>query len=110
MQERRFAVGDWIIYRKLKHSVSPGPRACNVSPAAKGELYSYIVEKFWIVDQILADGRMRIRTRRGKEHLIAQDDFNVRRASWWERWIYRSRFREVESTARTDLSESTAPP
>src|SRR5688572_18369482 len=90
----RFAVGDWVLYRKQKHSVSPGPRAREVSPAPTGESYSYVVEKFWIVQEVLGDGRLRLRTRRGKQHLVAASDPNLRRARWWHRWLYKDRFRE----------------
>jgi hypothetical protein len=99
----RFATGDWVFYRKLKHSASPGPRAVNISPAPKGELYSYFVVKFWIVQNVLIDGRLRLRTRRGKSHLIDASDPNLRRVSWWQRWIYKKRFRRVE--APSDLVE-----
>ena len=92
----KFSAGDWVLYRKLKHSASPGPRASSISPAPNGELYSYFVVKFWIVQEVLADGRLRIRTRRSKTHLIDAPDLNLRRVSWLKRWIYKNRFREVD--------------
>ena len=98
MTSRRFAEGDWVLYRKPKHSASPGPRASNVSPAPKGELYSYVVEKFWIVQEVLVDGRLRLRTRGGKSHLIEASDPNLCRVPWWKRWVYKDRFREVEAS------------
>jgi hypothetical protein len=98
MPSREFAVGDWVLYRKPKHSVSPGPRASEISPAPSGEFYTYIVEKFWIVREVLPDGRLRLGTRRGKSHLIDPSDPNLRRVSWWQRWIYVRRFREVETS------------
>jgi hypothetical protein len=92
-----FKAGDWVVYRKLKHSASPGPRASNVSPSLHGELYSYFVAKFWIVEEVLADGRLRLRTRRGKTRMIDASDPNLRRATWWQRWIYKYRFREIQA-------------
>jgi hypothetical protein len=97
----KFAAGDWVLYRKLKHSASPGPRASNISAAPNGELYSYFVVKFWTVQEVLADCRLRLRTRRGKTHLIEASDPNLRRVSWWKRWIYKNRFREVEASTRS---------
>jgi hypothetical protein len=44
MRSREFAVDDWVVYRKLKHSASPGPRARDVSAAPNGEGYSYLTE------------------------------------------------------------------
>src|SRR5688572_27504712 len=102
MRSVKFTPGDWVLYRKLKHSASPGPRASDISPAPNGELYTYLVEKFWIVEEILPDGRLRLRTRRGKSHLVEATDPNLRRVRWWNRWIYRARFREVESSLGTN--------
>ena len=102
MRSRRFAAGDWVFYRKLKHSASPGPRANGIAPAERGEMYTYFVDKFWVVQEVLAEGRLRVQTRRGKSHLIEASDPNLRRASWWQRWIYRKRFLDVEQSASTD--------
>lgn len=88
--------GDWLIYRKTKHSRSPGPRAQNVIPSPHGEDYGYYVDKFWILTEVTEDGRLRLRTRRGKEYVLDSDDPNLRRARWWERLMYRQRFKDVE--------------
>jgi hypothetical protein len=89
--------GDWAIYRKQKQSASPGPRAENVHPATAGETYSYVVDKHWVVDAVLDDGRLQLRTRRGKLHVVAADDPRLRRATWWERWLLADRFRSIEA-------------
>ena len=91
--------GDWVVYRKPKFGIVPGPRAKAVAPAPQGEGYTYIVEKFWVVTDILPDGRLRLRTRRGKEHVVRSNDANLRQARWWERWLYRDRFRAIEHVA-----------
>ncbi len=96
MKPRNWMPGDWVIYLKQKHSSSPTPRAKSVFPAPAGDTYSYIVEKYWVVQEVLPDGRLRLRTRRGKEHVISPDDPLLRRARWWERWLLASRFRAVE--------------
>jgi hypothetical protein len=93
---RAFKPGDRVVYRKTKHSTTPGPRAKQISPAPQGEDYGYVVEKFWVVVEVLDDGRVRLRTRRGKEHLISAADPNLRRANWWQSWLYRSRFEDIE--------------
>ena len=100
MRSRRFAAGDWVRYRKVKHSASPGRRACDISPSRGGETYTYFVEKFWIVQEVLPDGRLRVRTRRGKLHLIEASDPLLRRVPWWQRWLYGSRFRAVEQSPK----------
>jgi len=84
--------GEPVIYRATKFSTRPGPRAHHVAPSPQGELYNYLVDKFWVVGDVLADGRLLLKTRRGKQHIIAADDPNLRPARWWERWLYRSRF------------------
>ena len=107
MRFAKFTYGDWVIYRKLKHSASPGPRAHNISPSPHGELYNYFVDKFWIVESVLPDGRLQLRTRTGKTHVINASDPRLRRARWWERWFYNNRFKEIEATvsAAADKTE-----
>lgn len=63
-------------------------------------MYDYTVDKFWVVRNVLADGRLELITRRRKTHVISQNDPNLRRARWWERWFFRSRFRAVEQEAK----------
>ncbi|MBL8818250.1 MAG: hypothetical protein JNL58_19640 [Planctomyces sp.] len=77
-----------------KHSRHPGPRARSIHPAPAGDDYSYVVDKFWIVDAITEDGTIVLRTRRGKTHSIRRDDPLLRRANLWERWRHRNRFPE----------------
>jgi hypothetical protein len=97
MRLKRFSVGDWVLYRKLKHSASPGRRASDISRALHGDGYNYFVVKFWTVQEVLPDGRLKLRTRKGKTHLIDASDPNLRRVTWWMRWIYKNRFRVVEA-------------
>ena len=92
----RYTPGDPVIFRMSKHSTHPGPRARNIKPAAKGEEYTYQVDKFWTVAEVLEDGRLRLVTRRGKEHLVEPDDIHLRPAKWWERLLYRDRFPDLE--------------
>jgi hypothetical protein len=91
-----FKPRDWVVYRKQKHSTSPGPRAKAVAPAPQGETYAYVVDKYWVVKQRLDDDRVLLLTRTGKEHAVATNDPNLRGARWWERWLYQERFRETE--------------
>ena len=99
--------GDWVVYRKTKFGVKPGPRAKDVAPAAGGDLYSYVVEKYWVVVEMLPDGRLRLRTRTGKEREVASADANLRLARWWERWFRRDRFRAAEQSG--DVSAASRP-
>ena len=84
--------GDYAIYRKTKFSQRPGPRAASVRPSRNGDSYCYIVDKFWVVQEVSTDGTMVIRTRRGKTHCVSTDDPQLRRPNLWERWRYRDRF------------------
>ena len=88
---------DLVVYSKQKHSVSPGPRARSVDAATRGETYSYTVDKFWIIKQLLEDGQLLLITRTGKHHTIHPNDPNLRKATLWERWIYRQRYSEIET-------------
>lgn len=93
--------GDWAVYRKSKRSVSPGRRAESVFASPKGESYTYVVDKFWVVEEILPGNRLRLKTARGKVHEIDADDPSLRRPSVFQRLFRRDRFRVVEQGLET---------
>lgn len=98
----RLQSGDRVVYRKQKSSVSPGPRAKAVFASPKGEAYHYLVDKFWIVQQVSDDGTVEVRTRQGKVHRIDATDPRLRPAKWWEKLIYSKRFPVVNDLTRSD--------
>ncbi len=98
MRSSDWSAGDWVIYRKPKRSAAPGPRARNVMPATSGESYSYMVDKYWVVKELLGDDHLLLQTRRGKQHEVAVDDPCLRKPRLWERWLLRNRFRAVEDS------------
>lgn len=100
-----FRPGDWVIYRKTKHSDHPGPRAHRIAPAAHGDEYTYVVDKFWVVAEVQQNGNLVIKTRRGKTHTVSPADSSLRKANWWERLWYRERFPETDGT-RIDAAQS----
>ncbi len=87
-----FKPGDRIVYRQSKHSTHPSLRAVEVRPAPKGEYYSYDVLKYWVVSRVQPDGRLQVVTRRGKQRTVHVEDPALRRARWWERLFFASRF------------------
>ena len=99
MTSTRWKPGDRAIYRMQKRSTAPGPRAQDVYPAASGDTYTYLVDKYWVVAEVLDDGQLLLRTRRGKQHTVAGDGPRLRRPNWWERWFLASRFPNASTTA-----------
>jgi hypothetical protein len=95
MYRRPFEKGDRVVFRKAKFTPHPGRRAQDIRPAAHGDDYAYVVEKLWVVADVLADGTLRLETRRGKTHLIAADDPNLRHATLWDRIRYRAHFHQL---------------
>lgn len=87
-----FKPGQPAIYRVEKHSVHPGPRAERIDPAPRGEEYRYEVDKFWRVDEVRPDGKVYLRTRRGKQRVVPINDPHLRKPTLWERILYRDRF------------------
>lgn len=75
-----------------------------------GDDYSYVVDKFWIVTQLIDDQQVMLSTRRGKTHLVRTDDPLLRKARWWERWRYRGRFPDPAAVLQpaAPLPEATA--
>lgn len=98
VMESRFKVNDWVICTREKYGLSPGKRAKNISPAPRGDLYSYEVDKYWIVRSV-SDQDLVLETRTGKQHLVSLKDRRIRVANWWERWIYRNRFPAKNATS-----------
>ena len=92
-----YTPGDWVIYRATRHGKRPSPKAQRVFPASKGELYTYIVEKLRRVVEIGDDGSLVLEARSGKRRVVAGDDPNVRRTSWWERIKYRRYIRAIRA-------------
>ena len=86
-----FSPNDWVVYTREKHSLSPGRRAKNILPSPHGEMYSYEVDKYWVVRQV-KDGMLILETRRGKQHSLPVGDFRLRKANLWERLFFAHRF------------------
>lgn len=86
-----FKPNDWVVYTREKHSLNPGPRAKNISPSPYGELYSYEVDKYWIVREVNGN-ELVLETRKGKVHRLPQSDHRLRKAYWWERLFLSRRF------------------
>jgi hypothetical protein len=97
---QQFRPGDLVVYRKTKHAATPGPRAERISPAPHGDTYSYVVDKFWIVDRICEDGVLMLRTRRGKTHKTSSDDPSLRHAGLITRLLYGHRFPGPEAESQ----------
>ena len=95
MPIRNAKIGDRVVYAKDKHSGSPGQRAQDVSASTKGDGYTYIVEKYWIIKEIREDGFLILQTRRGKEHVISPNDPSLRSASFWEKLFLGKRFPQL---------------
>jgi hypothetical protein len=95
----RVDVGDPIVYRKLKVSTHPGARARQIHPAEHGDYYSYLVNKYWTVSDVLGDGRIVARTRTNKCHYISPDDPNLRKARLTERLRFGHRFPKLPDAA-----------
>jgi hypothetical protein len=87
-----FQPGDVVVYRKQKSSICPGPHARDIQPALHGDSYSYSVDKFWRVIDVLHNNTLVVLTRRGKQHTITANDPALRRAHWWERLLFWQRF------------------
>jgi hypothetical protein len=92
-------IGDVVVYRKQKVSAHPSPRAYDIQPAGHGDTYSYFVDKFWVVENVLRDGRILVTTRTRKRHYLKPNDPNLRKAGLIVRLRYRNRFPELPLAA-----------
>ncbi len=108
MFKRDWKPGDWVVYRMSKHGVSPGRRAQQVNATRKGEAYNYVVDKFWVIEQVLPTGEIVARTPGGKVRTIDRDDPNLRRARWWHWLQWGNRFRNADLNRRPSGPVETA--
>jgi len=95
----RLKVGDRIIYSKTKFSMHPTVRARHMFPSEHGEDYSYVVDKYWVVADVLADGRLVAKTRRGKLHHLRPTDANLRKAPLVELVFHHDKFPDLALAA-----------
>ena len=86
--DRNYKSGDLVVYSKEKYGTHPGARAHDVHPAPLGDSYRYVVDKYWIVDEVRADGRLVLRTPGGKLHEIDAADLALRKLTLREHmWL-----------------------
>lgn len=106
MFQREFKPGDFVVYKKTKHSRQPGPRAENIRPERRGDDYTYQVDKYWVVSDVQPDGSVVLKTRQGKENVRDARDPMLRPARWWERMLLAGRFqnRRMTMTSRNGFS------
>ena len=52
----KFQAGAPIVYRVVETSTCPGPDARDIHPAERGELYYYLTNKYWRVEEVRQDG------------------------------------------------------
>lgn len=108
MQHHAFQTGDLVIYTLPKQGPTPGPRARSVHPSRKGDDYSYLVDKFWMVAEVLPENKLRLVTRRGKSRVISADDPLLHKAGWWQRFRNRGRFPVPEVLQNSAMEAPTA--
>jgi len=92
MLERKLKPGDPVVYLKTKRSPRPGPRASHITPQQHGEGYTYQVEKFWRVREVLEGGKVLVYTRSGKQHVFDIADRNLHRANPIKYLLWRNKF------------------
>ena len=61
-------------------------------PAEHGDLYYYLTNKYWRVEEVLPDGWIVARTPLMEQHYLRRDDPNLRKANVVERLRYAARF------------------
>lgn len=89
---RIFSVNDFVIYHQPEAAVRPVPGARNISPAERGELYTYVVDRFWRVAQVNNDGTLDAIESSGRRHRLRQTDPALENAGWWSRTFQRRLF------------------
>ena len=84
--------GGAIVYRMQETCSCPGPDAIDVYPSAHGESYDYLANKYWRVEEVLADGSIVALTPLMEHQYLRRNDPNLRKANLIERLRYANRF------------------
>lgn len=92
----KFKKGDWVVYRKQKRGAIPTKRAINIHPFEKGEQYSYQIEKFWVVQDVLPDDKVILCTIKGNKKTVNTKDPGLYKASLLQRFFLRNKYRNIE--------------
>ena len=88
----RLQPGAPIVYRMVETSTRPGPEARDIHPAERGDLYYYLITKYWRVEEVLQDGWIVAITPLMEHIRLRRDDPNLRKANLLERLRYGARF------------------
>jgi hypothetical protein len=81
-----------IVYRMAESSTRPSPGAHDVRPAERGDLYYYLITKYWRVEKVLQDGWVVAITPLMEHIYLRRDDPGLRKANLLERLRYGARF------------------
>lgn len=81
-----------IVYRMVETSTHPGPGAEDIHPAERGDLYYYLITKYWRVEEVQQDGWIVAITPLMEHIYLRRDDPNLRKANLLERLRYGARF------------------
>ncbi len=87
----KIKVGEYVVFRKLKSSSHPSPRAKQLRPAKHGDTYTYLIDKFWKVVRVFDDETIEVETRRGKRNRVDVNSPQLRKIGLFERLIFRHR-------------------
>jgi hypothetical protein len=88
----RLQPGAPIVYRVVESSTHPTAEARQIRPAERGELYYYLITKYWRVEEVLQDGWIVALTPLMEHIRLRRDDPNLRKANLFERLRHGARF------------------
>jgi hypothetical protein len=88
----RFTVNDCVIYHQPETSTHPTPWARDVHPSEHGDFYTYVIEKYWRIARVNADGTLEAVSRSGRTHRLRAGDPLLRKAGLWRRMLNRRLF------------------
>jgi len=83
-----YHIGDHVVYRTVKHSNHPGPRAEDIWASPRGEGYTYAVKKLWTVISV-SGNKVEVITNRGKHHFLDVSDPSMHKVGIIENLIIR---------------------
>jgi hypothetical protein len=82
---KRISINDWILYHDQESSDHPEPGARDISPAPRGDAYSYLIDRLWRVKRVNPDGSIEATGPKGHVHHLDAHDPHIEKAGWLRR-------------------------
>ena len=99
VMRRHYEINTLVVLLTQRYSPTPSPHAKGLYATPCGDDYSYYLEVYARVVAVLPEGKILVGTKTGEQYTLRNDEPSLRRASWWERLLFKKQFPPRTDTA-----------